>query len=259
MPGLAYRTLAVTAVLAAAVVSAQTSIHADDACKLTPLGNGDVATVRDGRTLLLADGREVLLAGIEPTNVGHAALTRLTAGHRLRLAAPGDAADRYGRLVAYVFTGDATQPLQQMLLAEGAARVAARAGTRACAEPLLATEREARAERRGLWADPNFAPLPADNLTEIASRAGEFALVEGKVLSVNVSGGTIYLNFGGRRVTGFSVMILRRDERDFIAAGIEPKRLAGRRIRVRGFVEQRRGPVMLASAPAQIEDIGVER
>ena len=255
MRGLAYRRFAVTAVLAAAVTNA----HAEAACQLTPLGTASVAAVRDGRTLVLADGRDVLLAGIEPGDTARAALMRLAAGRPLRLAAPGDDKDRYGRLVAYAFTSDTAPSLQQALVAEGAARVAARAGTPACAEPLLVAERIARAERRGLWADPNFAPLPADNLTELASRAGEFALVEGKVLSVNVSGGTIYLNFGRRRVTGFSVMILRRDERDFIAAGIEPKRLAGRRIRVRGFVEKRRGPVMLAGAPAQIEDIGVER
>ena len=38
---------------------------AGDACKLTALGTAQVAPVRDGRTLLLADGREVRLPGIE--------------------------------------------------------------------------------------------------------------------------------------------------------------------------------------------------
>jgi hypothetical protein len=39
-------------------------------------------------------------------------------------------------------------------------------------------------------------------------------------------------------------------------AGIEPKWLEGQRIGVRGWVEQRRGSVIEADAPEQIELIG---
>ena len=38
---------------------------AQESCKLAAIGGGAVASVRDGRTLLLADGREVRLAAIE--------------------------------------------------------------------------------------------------------------------------------------------------------------------------------------------------
>lgn len=46
---------------------------------------------------------------------------------------------------------------------QGAARVSAHVGDMACADALLAAERMARAGRRGLWGDPNFAPLTAEN------------------------------------------------------------------------------------------------
>jgi hypothetical protein len=85
---------------------------------------------------------------------------------------------------------------------------------------------------------------------------GRFALVEGKVLSVRESGSIIYMNFGRRWTEGFSVVIPRRRQRAFAAAGIELKQLAGRRVRVRGFIEQRRGPIIEADAPEQIELIG---
>jgi hypothetical protein len=49
------------------------------------------------------------------------------------------------------------------------------------------------------------------------------------------------------------VTILRRQARSFAAAGIEPKSLTGRRLRVRGWVEWRGGPVIAAEAPEQIE------
>ena len=82
---------------------------------------------------------------------------------------------------------------------------------------------------------------------------GRFALVEGKVLSVRESGATIYVNFGRRWTRDFTVTILRRLSRAFVAAGVEPKKLEGRRIRVRGWIEQRGGPIIAAEAPEQIE------
>jgi hypothetical protein len=77
--------------------------------------------------------------------------------------------------------------------------------------------------------------------------------VEGKVLSVRESGATIYVNFGRRWTEGFTVTILRRLQRTFAAAGVEPKKLEGRTIRVRGWIEQRGGPIIAAEAPEQIE------
>ena len=135
----------------------------------------------------------------------------------------------------------------------GQARVAARIGDKACADILLRSERVARAARRGLWADPNFAPLRRENLDRIAAAQGQFALVEGKVLSVRESGATIYLNFGRRWTRDFTVTILKRHRREFAAAGIDPKGLEGRPIRVRGWIEQRGCPIMDAVAPEQIE------
>jgi hypothetical protein len=78
-------------------------------------------------------------------------------------------------------------------------------------------------------------------------------LVEGKVLSVRESGATIYLNFGRRWAQDLSVTILKRNRREFAAAGIDPGRLEGQSIRVRGWVEQRGGPVIEAVASKQIE------
>src|SRR5262249_7813926 len=79
-----------------------------------------------------------------------------------------------------------------------------------------------------------------------------FAIVEGKVLSVRESGPTIYVNFGRRWTQDFTVTIAKRNESAFTSAGLEPKRLQGRRVRVRGYVEQRGGPWVEATQPEQI-------
>lgn len=226
---------------------------ADESCKLTPIGTAEVATVRDGRTLLLKDGRELRLAAIETDGAGRAALQALAEGRPLRLAKLAEDHDRYGRLVAFAFGGEARQSFQEMLLEQGQARVSARVGSKSCADTLLAAEKAARQAGRGLWADPNFAPLQAENLVRLRAERGRFVLVEGKLLSVRESGATIYMNFGRRWTRDFTVTILRRQARVFAAAGLEPKRLEGHRIRVRGFVEQRGGPIIEAAAPEQIE------
>ena len=222
-------------------------------CKLTDIGTAIVASVRDGRTLLLADGRELRLAAIEVTGNSRDALQQLVDGHSVRLEQLGTATDRYGGLVAFVYTENTERSVQQAMVAQGQARVSGRIGNKACADVLLDAEKAARKARRGLWADPNFAPLRPENPTRIGAARGQFALVEGKVLSVRESGATIYLNFGRRWTKDFTVTILKRHRREFAAAGIDPKQLEGRPVRVRGWIEQRDGPVIEADAPEQIE------
>jgi endonuclease YncB( thermonuclease family) len=226
---------------------------AQESCKLGAIGTGQVAAVRDGRTLVLADGRELRLAAIEVTDESRAALQALAGSGALRLEGASADHDRYGRLIVFAYVGDSRGSVQQALLEQGKARVSARVGNKACAGALLAAERTARASRRGLWADPNFAPLAPENHARLRAQRGHFTLIEGKVLSVRESGGTIYMNFGRRWTRDFGVVILRCNQRSFAAAGIAPQQLQGRRIRVRGFLEQRRGPVIEADAPEQIE------
>jgi len=72
-------------------------------------------------------------------------------------------------------------------------------------------------------------------------------------VSVRESGGTIYVNFGQRWSEDFTVTILKRNERLFTAAGLEPRKLAGRRVMVRGWLEERGGPWIEAAGPDQIE------
>jgi endonuclease YncB( thermonuclease family) len=220
---------------------------------LTDICSGTAAGIRDGRTVLLADGRELRLAGVEVTESSRSALEALAGGRDLRLKQLGVDRDRYGRLVAFAFVDGGEQSVQEAMLKAGQARVSARIGNKPCADMLLSAERSARAARRGLWADPNFAPLRPENIDRIAAARGQFALVEGKVLSVRESGATIYLNFGRRWTQVFAVTILKRHRREFASAGIDPKRLEGHPIRVRGWIDQRSGPVIEVAAPEQIE------
>ena len=220
-------------------------------CSLVAIGTATVRGATDDG-VVLEDGRTVRLAGIEVTGP----LTDLPSGTAItlkRLAAPGP--DRYGRVFAHVFieANGTERWLQADLVARGLARVSSRVGDAGCAKMLLAKEDSARAAKLGLWTDPVYVIGKAENPAEIQNSRGRFALVEGKVVSVRESGGTIYVNFGRRWSEDFTVTIAKRNERVFSAAGLAPKSLSGKRVRIRGWIEERGGPWVDAARPEQIE------
>jgi endonuclease YncB( thermonuclease family) len=240
------------------------------ACRFEPAGAAKVRAVSDGRSFILEDGREIRLAGIEvplPPPAGEsgahaeaalaarAALAAMVVDQTVELRANGAVADRYGRThaLAYVGGADARRSLAHEMLARGFARVAAHIGDRACAEELLAQERAARAAKLGLWSEPYYVIVAADSIAELAAARGRFTLAEGKAWSVRESGATIYINFGPRWGEALTVTIAKRDESAFAAAGVVPKRLEARRLRVRGWIEERNGPRIEATRPEQIE------
>jgi endonuclease YncB( thermonuclease family) len=239
-----------------------------------PVCGGDVMAhgvakhIIDGRTFMLDDGREVRLAAIEvpPLETGaapgaavRAALDALIGGDDVVLRRADIATDRYGRLVAYAYAVRDGDELfaQGELISSSFARVGDHVGSRPCAAELLKSENAARVAKLGLWADSHYDVLDAETAADVLARRGRFALVEGKVVSVRESGATIYVNFGRRWSEEFTVTVLKRNERNFTAAGLDLKGLAGRRIRVRGVIEARGrtglGPWIEAEYPEQIE------
>lgn len=240
------------------------------ACRFEAAGTGKVRAVVDGRSFTLDDGREIRLAGIEvppPPRSGEsgaqaeagaaarAALVTILADQDVELRPVAPAGDRYGRTLAFAYvTWDGAQrSVAHEMLGRGFARVSARVGDRTCAGELLAQERAARQAKLGLWSEPYYVIVGAESAAELAAGRGRFTVVEGKVLSVRESGGTIYANFGRRWSQALTVTISKRQERNFAAAGLRPQELENKRLRVRGWVEMRTGPQIEASRPEQIE------
>jgi endonuclease YncB( thermonuclease family) len=228
-------------------------------CAFEPQGGGRVAAVIDARTLRLQDGREVRLAGIEPSAAEKssrtAALSAIVANRDVTLSGEDDTPDRYGRQPAFVFLDGSDTPVQGVLLAQGEALASGTITDRDCAAALLAAEAEARRAKRGIWADP-AAIKNAESSGDILAGVGRFAVVEGKVLSVRQAGATTYLNFGRNWTRDFAVTISRRMIGAFEAAGTSLKSLESRRIRVRGWVEARSGPRIEVLRVGQIELVG---
>ena len=242
----------------ALVVTAGPAIAAG--CAFEAQGEGRVAAVIDARTFRLEDGREVRLAGIEPVYSENpadrtSALAAIVSGHEVTLAGEDDTPDRYGRQPAFVYLDHSDTLVQGLLLAQGDALVSATVTGKDCASVLAAAEAEARQAKRGTWADSSVIKN-AESADDILAGIGRFMVVEGKVLSVRQAGATTYLNFGRNWTRGFAVTISRRMIAAFEAAGIVPKSLENRKIRVRGWVEARGGPRIEALRVGQIELLG---
>lgn len=225
------------------------------ACGPVSLGEGHVIAIDDARTLRLADGRQIRLAGIEwgvSSEIARSALTDLALGRPVTLKGSGNP-DRYGRIHAFPSVNGSETPIQYALLDRGLAVTGTRIGDTACRNALLGRERAARAARLGIWGAGDYRLHQADDPAAILSSLGRFAIVEGRVLSVRESGSTVYVNFGRRWSEDFTVTIAKRAEADFTSAGLPPRSLSGRIVRVRGVIEERAGPWIEATAADQFD------
>jgi len=222
--------------------------------RLAPGEHGRVAAVRSGDALVLDSGLVVRLAGLEVPRAGdagadeaRAALAGLVQGREVQLAYGGARRDAYGRALAQVrLTGG--DWVEGAMLRAGEARVRTWADNRALARPMLDAEARARIAHAGLWRPGGaFAVrLPA----EMDAAAPGFAVVEGRVRRVEDDGSGSVLDFTDRR-NGFAAEVPAEASRDLAAAGVSPRSLEARLVRVRGYVPWT--GLMRIDHPEQIE------
>ena len=214
---------------------------------------GRVALVRSGHTLVLEDGLVVRLAGVEAPApdepFGREARERLEAiagGKDVRLLYGGGRRDGYDRALAHVRLVSDRRWLQGELLKSGAARVRTWPDNRALAADMLRLEARARLDGRGMWKDPAYQV----RLPQEARDARGLTLVEGRVTGAEDDYSGVSLELG----RALEVEVPGRALQDFRAAGVEPRELQGRLVRVRGWLRSSRGaPVIRADHPEQIE------
>jgi endonuclease YncB( thermonuclease family) len=223
--------------------------------RLASGGRDTVTEVRSGDLMLLKSGKIARLTGIEVPWRGEPGaeaarddLRRLAEGRAVELFYGGARGDDYGRALVQARLADDRRWLQCALLREGVARVRTYVDNRALARPMLACEADARAHKRGLWADPRAVRLPS----EVDDRERGLVIVEGRVSRVTPAAGGTWLDFEGAR-NGFAAQVAERARGDFRRAGLDPATLGGRLIRVRGSLGH--GGVLRLDHPEQVETL----
>lgn len=222
---------------------------------------GTITRVFDGDTFELDGTLRVHLVGVEaPWGEGDAPAKARAAFERLALHRK--ARLEYGGTERYTSRGGEPAALaqvfiqteggrwvwaQEALLRDGHARVRTRKDNVSRSARMLAAEAAARAEKRGLWAERRFAVRTAGS-----SIPEGFQVVEGAVRSIGRTEAGDYLNFGEDIATDFTVRIAPDDAAAFDGR-IDVEQLEGQRIRVRGYVVERGGPLIRVDHPEQIE------
>lgn len=197
-----------------------------------------VRRVVDGDTLHLADGRKVRLVGVNAPELGRderpdqplaqearQALLTLIGGRPVHLRFGPDRYDHHGRTLAYVESADGISAGEH-LLRKGLAVLVAIPPNLEHLSAYRRAETEARRARRGIWAEAYYRPIPANRLDRDDTG---FRFVSGTIERVGQSRKYIYLD-----LTPVFAIAISRDNWHYF--GGDPKRLKGKRVRVRGWI-----------------------
>jgi endonuclease YncB( thermonuclease family) len=229
---------------------------------------GRVIEVIDGDTLVLATGKQVRLVGIQAPKLplgrrgftawplapeAKVALEVLTLGREVGLA-EGDGAtrDRHDRRLAHLVTREGLW-IQGRLLEMGLARVYSFSDNRAGVAQMLSIERAARASGRGIWSHPFYGLRKANDHDALWPLIDSFQIIAGRVAAVHEAKSATYINFGEDWRSDFSLRIASADRRAFRDAGIDLTALAGKLVRVRGWLSAYNGPSLKVDHPEQLE------
>ena len=237
------------------------------ACGLTSGPKGKVVSVIDGDTVVLTDGTEVRLVGIQAPKLplgrrnfetwpladeAKRQLEGLVLGKDVQLFYGQNRGDRHGRTLAHLKTLEGEESLwaQGQMLAAGLARVYSFSDNRKCIEPLLARERFARGAGKQIW-DHGFYDIRKPH--ETGRYLDTFQVVEGRVRDTAEVNSGVYLNFGENWREDFTIFVSKSDVRRFEGGASFLLGLKGQTVRTRGWLKLRNGPMIDLTHPEQLE------
>ena len=258
----------------ATAAPAQPDAGTQDLCPSLAGEPHTIVGITDEATLLLDDGRDVRLAGLlfptpplavtvapgtwPPQQAARTALTNLGALATLQIAVTGAGRDRHGRpfAQAYADRGNGKLWLQRELVEQGNALVSSRSGGSApCLRTLLGVEAQARQNKRGLWASAPYQVHNASDPSKLWRLRSNFALIEGKVMSIAARSGRLFLNFGDDWHTDFTTVVPKHLLTAAPGEAEKLQSLMGHTIRVRGWIERRYGPSIEIFSLSDVEDL----
>lgn len=236
-------------------------------CQISPFAkyiDAKVVECIDGDTVKLDNGEAVRFIGIDTPELhkrtgdnwadvndpfaleAKQLSEKLVKGKLVRLEFDIELRDKYSRLLAYCFADNVF--VNERILEEGLGLLYTRPPNVKYSEILVAAQKRARDNQKGLWSNEQFISAKA-----AANYIGSIATVEGKVLKVKESEKVIYLNFGADYKKDFTIVIFRQDLASFLAAGINPAKFKSKTVRVFGKIKEYNGPEIIVRHPSQIE------
>lgn len=223
----------------------QEAVTAACTADVSHLDKHRVKYVVDGDTLHLVGGEKLRLVGVNTPELGRdgrpdeplARQAREALGDSVGpagtiwLQSAEDERDRHGRLLAYAFNAQG-QSLSGLLIEQGLGFHVAVSPNFAWADCLSSAEETASDRSLGIWSEPEYAPLAADELSR--SQRG-FVRIRDRVTHVSFKDNGWWLQLGGKvgvRIKGADQALFSRREL---------QQLDGRLVEVRGWLVPRDG------------------
>lgn len=240
-------------------------------CNLTQGGHDTIVEIVDGDTVILSSGKQVRMVGTQSpklalnrknfidwplADTAKTALENIALGQKVELKYGGLKIDRHHRILAHLFIKDDDGQqiwLQQYMLQQGLARTYSFKDNRSCILELLAAETSARTANKNIWSHDYYNIINASDLKLLKQKHGTYQLIEGKLLKFEHKYGQLYFNFGQNYRTDFTINVGKRNRMAFAQSNLDFQNMVGKTIRVRGWLEQRGGPMIEATHPEQLE------
>ena len=200
----------------------------------------NVKRVSDGDTIVLEDGRKIRLLSIntpeiegayknaeEGGDIAKQWLAKRLANTRVRLEFDTEKKDKYGRLLAYVFSEDKTH-LNLELVRAGLASVNLYPPSLKYADKLIKAQKEAEQNQRGIWRMKTYAPKKVSTIKSGSYRGWQ--RIVGKIKGIKKARKYHYLSLSNN----FSIKIARDAERLFPSLN----NYKGQVVEVRGWIKK---------------------
>ncbi len=249
--------------LVLALSSVAGSADREPNCQLESGGESTVLAVTAPQTLHLADGRLIHLAeiivpsavpgsGFDPSSAATEYLRSKTLGRKVEIKFGGNRRDRYGIFIAHVYVAD--RPafwLQEALVSAGLALAFPQADNYACSRQLASFEEKARQDHQGHWGLALFKVLSARDTRSILNSVQTYQIIEGEIASVTQAGARTSLHFAEENKFAFNVTIEPAARKQLDREDIDDWQ--GKWIRIRGWVEKKKGPTISITQAEQVE------
>jgi hypothetical protein len=115
---------------------------------------------------------------------------------------------------------------------------------------MLKAEETARKETAGLWKETAFSVLTPET---VSTAMNNWAVVEGKIIKTGASNNIVFLNFGDDWRKDFTIGIEGEVRRQLAKNNVAPIEIAGKHVRVHGWVEDYNGPYIKLSNAVWLE------
>jgi hypothetical protein len=173
-------------------------------------------------------------------------------GRKVEVRFGGSHHDRYGVTTAHIFVaGEHPIWLQEGLVNAGLAQAFPQPDNHTCSNQLTAIEETARNESRGYWGLALFRVLPASEIRSILNVVQTYQIVEGEVTFVTHTAGRTTLHFADNNKASFTATLERAAQKRLSEAN--PDDWQGQKVRIRGWIERKKGPTITVIQPEQIE------